>query len=778
MSVAGLAFVASLAGVGGSTAHAAFAQQGPKLTATGETGNGDLGWSVALSADGNTALVAAPSDDSNKGAAFVFTRSGTTWAQQAKLANPTGMTGAANFGTAVALSADGNTALVGGSFDGGVPNVYGAAWVFTRSGTTWTQQGGKLQPNDETGAGQFGLAAALSSDGNTAAIGGVQDNSNAGAGWIFTRSGSTWTQQGSKLTGAGGVGEAFFGRSASLSGDGNTVVFGGPGDNSSAGAAWVFTRSGSTWTAQGGKLLPNDAVGAPEFGSAISMSSDGTTMLVAGGADGNPRGLGAAWVFTRSGTTWTQQGSKLRPNDEVGNGFFGFGSLSSDGNIAVIAGVVDNNNVGAAWIFARSGGVWTQRGSKLTGSGATGAPEMGDGTALSADGMTALIGGTRDNGRIGAAWVFFGTPEPAPGPGPPVPPKVTGVTPDTTITSGPDGFTSSPPVFTFTSTIAGSTFECSIDSTGFEPCTTPLKPTLANGQHTFRVRAISPVGVADPSPAVRGFTLGEETQSFSCEVEVPSQRCVIRGECPARSECLVASLGMDVAGLDPRGSGWVETTLCHGSGLGCPPSSKQRIWSTECSFNTPSPGLHRCPWTEAGEAVFGSHPIGKFAATCTLNEVDRGARGHATCTVRLRIKPAVPLVLSPGPPGRVTIFAPSPGTLSVSAAQPKAGRAARRRRRPRPPLASVRVRVKGEGFIAIPLKLSKRSKAKLRRRHRLRLLLRLTFAPPAGKRVVKTQRLTIRQPVCAEPRLSRKPPFKPKRPKRKQRNCVRRRRTR
>jgi hypothetical protein len=717
MSVAALALAASLAGVGGSTAHAAFAQQGSKLLATGETGNGDLGFAVGLSADGNTALVGAgsdtPSGSSNFGAAFVFTRSGTTWTQQAKLPNPTGMTGAATFGTTLALSADGNTALIGGPYDGfdgfGAPNVKGAAWVYTRSGTTWTQQGGPLKPNDETGNGQFGLGVALSDDGNTAAIGAPEDNSDAGAGWIFTRSGSTWTQQGSKLTGAGEVGEAFFGRSEALSGDGNTVAFGGGGDNSDAGAVWVFTRSGSTWTPQGGKLTPNDSVGAPGFGS-VSMSSDGTTMLVGGGADGNPRGLGAAWVFTRSGTTWTQQGSKLRPNDDVGNSFFGNGSLSSDGNIAVIAGLNDNAGVGAAWIFARSAGVWTQRGSKLIGSGATGAPEMGDSTALSADGMTALIGGSRDNGRVGAAWVFFGTPEPAPVPGPPAPPKVTPVTPVTPITSGP-----------------------------------------------------------------------QETQSFSCDVEVGSGRCVIRGECPARSECLVDSLGMDVDGLNPKGSGWVEATLCEGSGLGCPPSSPKRIWSTECSFNTPSPGLHACPWTEDEEAVFRDHPIRKFAATCTLNEVDRGARGHATCTVRIRIKPVVPLVLSPGPPGSATVFAPGAGTLSVAPAHGKAGksaRAARRRSRPRPPLASVRARVKHEGFIAIPLKLSKRSKAKLRRRHRLRLSLRLTFAPLAGKRVVKTQRLTIRQPVCAEPRLSRKPPFKLKRPKHKQRNCVRRRRTR
>src|SRR5262249_2051778 len=102
------------------------------------------------------------------------------------------------FGASVALSADGNTALVGGNSDNGAT---GAAWVFAGSGGVWPQQGGKLTGSGETAVGEFGRSVALSADGNTALIGGPGDSVLVGAAWVFTRSGGLWTQQGGKLLG-------------------------------------------------------------------------------------------------------------------------------------------------------------------------------------------------------------------------------------------------------------------------------------------------------------------------------------------------------------------------------------------------------------------------------------------------------------------------------------------------------------------------------------------------------------------------------------------------
>ena len=146
--------------------------QEEKLLAEGEEGEGHLGATVALSSDGNTALVGAPRDNAFQGAAFVFTRMGSVWTPK----NPPlkGSEGLVNpfFGSAVAMSADGNTALIGGS---GGNNGKGAAWVFTRTGSAWTQQGPKLTGAKDAPQSNFGVAVALSAEGNLALVGGPNE---------------------------------------------------------------------------------------------------------------------------------------------------------------------------------------------------------------------------------------------------------------------------------------------------------------------------------------------------------------------------------------------------------------------------------------------------------------------------------------------------------------------------------------------------------------------------------------------------------------------------
>ncbi len=375
------------------------------LTGTGESGNGRLGASVALSADGNTALVGAWRDNGEVGAAWVFTRSGETWAQQGSKLTGSGEVGAGHFGQAVALSDDGDTALIGGYGDS---SNAGAAWVFTRSGETWAQQGSKLTGSGEAGAGRFGISVALSDDGNTALIGGNRDNSNTGAAWAFTRSGETWTQQGSKLTGTGEAKEGTFGSSVALSGDGNTALIGARTDNE-AGAVFAFVREEATWSQQGPKLTGTGGTELDEFGASVALSDDGNTALV--GAPGETIKVGAenveiggVWPFKRAGGTWTPQGSKLTGSEEVGSGRFGESvALSGSGTVALIGGVGDSAESGAAWVFGRSGETWLQQTGKLT---AAEGGEVGDSVAISASGATLLVGARFAHGGSGAADVF------------------------------------------------------------------------------------------------------------------------------------------------------------------------------------------------------------------------------------------------------------------------------------------------------------------------------------------------------------------------------------
>jgi hypothetical protein len=233
----------------------------------------------------------------------------------------------------------------------------GAVWVFIRSGGVWIQQGNKLVGTGAVGSAGQGVSVALSTDGNTAIVGGLADNKTTGAAWVYRRSGNAWTQQGNKLVGTGAVGAASQGSSVALSGDGSTAIMGGPGDHADLGATWVFARSGDVWTQQGNKLVGTGAVGAASQGSSVALSGDGSIAIM-GGVEDNSY-IGAAWVFIRGRGVWNQQGSKLVGSDAIGNARQGHSvALSGDGSTAMVGGLADDRVTGAAWVFTRSSGVW------------------------------------------------------------------------------------------------------------------------------------------------------------------------------------------------------------------------------------------------------------------------------------------------------------------------------------------------------------------------------------------------------------------------------------
>jgi hypothetical protein len=223
---------------------------------------------------------------------------------------------------------------------------------------------------------------------------------------IATQALAQFIQQGPKLVGSGALVPTAQGESVALSADGSTAIVGGYTDNSGTGAAWVYTRSGGVWTQQGSKLVGTGAVGNASQGVSVALSADGNTAIVGGYTDNS--NAGAAWVYTRSGGVWTQQGSKLVGTGAVGNAEQGICvALSADGNTAIVGGLTDDSGTGAVWVYTRSGGAWAQQGSKLVGTGAVGNAEQGSHVALSADGNTAMLGGRGDNLGTGAAWVFI-----------------------------------------------------------------------------------------------------------------------------------------------------------------------------------------------------------------------------------------------------------------------------------------------------------------------------------------------------------------------------------
>ena len=372
----------------------------------------NIGGSVALSGAGNTAVLGGPADNSSVGAVWVFIRvlgdGFPFWIEQSKLVGSQAQAGdAARQGRSVAISADGNTVIWGGHVEN---NLTGAAWVWTRNGINWTEQA-KLVASDAVGPASQGHGVALSADGNTAIVGAPGDSNGVGAAWVWTRSGGVWTKQ-VKLVPGTAIGQAHFGDNVALSADGTIALVAGPGDSLDSsgvatGAAWAFSNRNGFWIEEA-KLVDTST----SFqGSSVAVSGDSTTAL--SGAVGDNGGVGAAVVWIRSPAgAWTKQ-AKLIGSGAIGKSEQGGSvALSGGGNTAIVGGVCDNvsdltfpchNPIGAAWVFTRSGGVWSQQGNKLVGTGSTSPPAQGL-VALSCN--TALLGGASDNNASGSVWVF------------------------------------------------------------------------------------------------------------------------------------------------------------------------------------------------------------------------------------------------------------------------------------------------------------------------------------------------------------------------------------
>jgi len=355
---------------------------------------GRFGHSVSLSDDGNTLAVGAISEASSTsgintipdnlawpdaGAAYVFVYSGSNWSQQAyvKASNTDSND---FFGFSVSLSGDGNTLAVGAwgesSSTSGINTIpdnlashAGAVYVFSRSFSDWSQQAYVKASNTDT-SDRFGQSVSLSGDGNTLAVGAIREHSStsginnvpiiAGAAYVFIYDSSYWSQQAYIKASNFDSGDDF-GHSVSLSGDGNTLAVGALGESSStsgidtisdnlaawAGAVYVFNRNFSDWSQQAYIKASNTRT-HDRFGHSVSLSADGNTLAVgATGEDSSTRGIntvptylasaaGAAYVFNRNFSDWSQQAYVKASNTEGLHIFGSSVSLSGDGNTLAV----------------------------------------------------------------------------------------------------------------------------------------------------------------------------------------------------------------------------------------------------------------------------------------------------------------------------------------------------------------------------------------------------------------------------------------------------------
>ena len=299
--------------------------------------------------------------------------------------------GAANDSFGFSVAISGDNAVAGSYRD---DNYLGSAHFFARSGGVWGS-GQKLLGLDTIADDNFGWSVAL--NGNTAIVGANLDDGPAtdqGSAFVFFKNGP-WAQQ-QKLTAADGAADDQFGISVGVSGD--TAVVGAFGSNSSRGAAYVFTRNGTAWTQQQ-KLTASDGAAGDQFGWSVAV--DGETVVIGAQSDDGARG--AAYVFRRSGTVWTQE-QKLTAVDGATFDQFGY-SVSISGDSVVCGAVADSN--GSAYVFARSGSTWIQQ-QKLTAADGAVNDKFGGSVAINGDRV--IVGTEGDdigtNADQGSAYLF------------------------------------------------------------------------------------------------------------------------------------------------------------------------------------------------------------------------------------------------------------------------------------------------------------------------------------------------------------------------------------
>lgn len=370
-----------------------------------------FGTSIGLSADGRTAIVGGIQDDvgsnADQGSARVFDFNGDTWVQRGGALTPSDGDAGDFFGRAVALSADGQTAIVGGDLDDVGPNtVQGSARVFDWNGTAWVQRGDAVTPIDGASGDQFGLSVDLSADGLTAIIGGPGDtvgsNFQQGSARVFDWNGSAWVQRGGVVTPTVADASSYFGESVALSSDGLTAIISGRGDNHSRGSARVFDWDGSAWIERGKPLKRTPAEIGAHYGETVAMSADGNTAIVGGG--GSSGDGGAAFVFAWDGTAWVHRGGLLTDFGDTPHesNFFGAAvAMSADGQTVIVGAPFDdigsNTHQGSARVFDWDGTTYRQRGELLTPSDGQANDAFGGAVAISDDGLTAFIGGYGDD---------------------------------------------------------------------------------------------------------------------------------------------------------------------------------------------------------------------------------------------------------------------------------------------------------------------------------------------------------------------------------------------
>jgi hypothetical protein len=337
-----------------------------------------FGTSVAIS--GATAVVGSPGG----GSAYVFKKTAAGWSQVAELKG-SDATGGDYFGAAVAVS--GSTIAVG-AYD--QAKNAGRAYVYEKRAAGWSQVA-ELKGSDTVANDYFGWSVAIS--GSSIIVGAVGHAKYTGSAYVFSRRASGWTQT-AELEGSGTTTEDGFGTSVAIAG--TAAIVGAEGYGKGRGRAYVFTETGSTWT-QAAELKASESVADDNFGASVAISPE--TAVV--GAYGKAASAGRAYVFENTGTGW-EQTAELKGSDTIAGDYFGI-SVAISGKSIVVGAYGHSNLAGRAYLFEHTGTGWRQT-AELKGSNTKAGDYLGVSVAIS--GTTAVTGAYDLAKDMGGAYVF------------------------------------------------------------------------------------------------------------------------------------------------------------------------------------------------------------------------------------------------------------------------------------------------------------------------------------------------------------------------------------
>lgn len=357
-----------------------------------------FGASVAISADGSTAVVGAQNHAGGEGAVYIYARHKKHWKLTTEMADPNG-TASDYFGISVAIAADASSIIVGA--DGTNQNT-GVAYIFTRHGKKW-RQSGQISASDGATWSYFGEQVVLSLDGSTAVIGSYGAKNGQGSAYVFAHKGGKWKQT-AKLTASDGAPVDQFGTTVAITDDGSTIVVGASSKpaGDAVGAAYVFARDGKKWT-QSAELNDPDGTAGDEFGYSVAIAGDGS--LVAVGAKGVSSAQGTAYLFAPQDGSWAQVSQVNASDGTAGDSFGASVRTTSNGSVLAVGATGHDGTIGAEYVFVKHGKKWKQV-SELAPSDGASSDLFGLTAAMTPSGSTLVVGAMWGHAFNGVVYLF------------------------------------------------------------------------------------------------------------------------------------------------------------------------------------------------------------------------------------------------------------------------------------------------------------------------------------------------------------------------------------